>query len=299
MDRTTTETAILFADIAGSTTLYEKLGNSLAHTLVGGCLNVLENCARAHGGTVVKTIGDEIMCTFPTAACAVEASTAMHLTVQDADVSGFGLDVSPNLYIGIAHGPVVARNGDVFGDAVNVAARMVKKAKQRQTLTTEDVLGKLPSEIRKTTRLVETDTLKGKSGTFDIHEIVWEYQDVTVATTCSAEDILALAHLDASLGGDSFRVDKDHPVLTMGRQPHNDVVIASSRASRSHARIEYRKGRFTLVDQSTNGTYVLYGEEERLVRMDELQLPSEGFIGLGKAVIPESKKIIRYFIAVD
>ena len=57
--------AILFADVSGSTKLYETLGNTRAQTIISKALEVLSQAAGRHQGTIVKNIGDELMCTFP------------------------------------------------------------------------------------------------------------------------------------------------------------------------------------------------------------------------------------------
>jgi pSer/pThr/pTyr-binding forkhead associated (FHA) protein len=69
----------------------------------------------------------------------------------------------------------------------------------------------------------------------------------------------------------------------MGRAEENDIVIKGNLISRLHARIEFNRNKFLLVDQSTNGTFVLSESgEESFVRRDSLQLKGEGRIGLGK-----------------
>ena len=74
--------AILFADISGSTALYDVLGDEPALELVTRTLDILTREMAVHHGTLIKTIGDEIMCTFPDAADAIEAACAMQLTVE-------------------------------------------------------------------------------------------------------------------------------------------------------------------------------------------------------------------------
>ncbi|MCD4716691.1 MAG: hypothetical protein K8R45_08115, partial [Desulfobacterales bacterium] len=64
--RETDTLAILFADIAKSTNLYETLGDKIAQNLIGTCLSLFSDVTARYNGTVIKTIGDEIMCTFPT-----------------------------------------------------------------------------------------------------------------------------------------------------------------------------------------------------------------------------------------
>ncbi|NOT81289.1 MAG: adenylate/guanylate cyclase domain-containing protein, partial [Gallionella sp.] len=59
--------AVLFADVCGSTALYEKLGDGLARTLIADCLQTITEKALAHQGKITKTIGDEVMAVFPSA----------------------------------------------------------------------------------------------------------------------------------------------------------------------------------------------------------------------------------------
>jgi adenylate cyclase len=297
MGREIKHLGILFADIAKSTHIYEKLGNAKAQALFSKSLMLLAICAVSYKGKVIKTIGDEIMCTFPTAVDAIDAAKEMHKSLEMMSVKEFGINTCPNIYIGVEFGAVILENDDVFGDAVNVA-RMVSKAKQRQTLTTEDTLRKLSPKIRDSARYIDTDFIKGKSGKFKIYEIVWEPQDVTIMMKPPVEQILSQAYLEIVTNEKRVRVDQDHPVLTLGRQTYNDIVINSNRISRSHTRIEYRKGKFILIDQSTNGTYVLLNNKDSLIRRDEIQLLGDGYISLGETVDPDSMNIIRFSISL-
>ena len=69
---------ILFADIVGSTSLYEILGDSLARAIVTGCLSRLSDSTLKNNGTVIKTLGDGIMSTFLCPSDAVDAAVDMH-----------------------------------------------------------------------------------------------------------------------------------------------------------------------------------------------------------------------------
>ena len=62
------ELAIVFADVVGSTQLYEQLGDSRARDMVGRCLEIMRDVTESNNGTVVKTIGDEVMATLDEAA---------------------------------------------------------------------------------------------------------------------------------------------------------------------------------------------------------------------------------------
>jgi hypothetical protein len=89
--------------------------------------------------------------------------------------------------------------------------------------------------------------------------------------------------------------DRGATAITLGRDDQNDIVIADRKASRLHARVETNRNKFMLIDQSTNGTFVLGKDgEEAFVRRDSMQLRGEGLIGLGKAPDSNSSQVIRY-----
>jgi len=296
--RETDTLAILFADIAKSTHLYETLGDKIAQKLIGTCLSLFANITARHEGKVIKTIGDEIMCTFPTANDAIDAGVEMHQELEDLtveDIPGFS---PPNIYVGIQWGPVIKEGSDVFGDAVNVAARMVAQAKQRQIITTEETVAELKPEHQESARCIDKTTVKGKSGEFKIYEVVWERHDLT---TVMVEDSLGgmtlKARMEIRFHDHLVEVDENSPSASLGRQSHNEIVVNDNRVSRSHARIEYRRGKFVLIDQSTNGTYVvIQGKKKVNLKRDEAQLLGNGIISLGREVDPESPTAIHYVI---
>ncbi len=299
MARQTDEVAILFADIAKSTHLYEVLGNQTAQQIIGTSLCKLGTIARRLGGTVIKTIGDEIMCTFPSAGTAVEAGVMMHQAMDALTLPDRPDFSPPNIYIGFQFGPVISEEGDVFGDAVNVAAHMAAMAKQRQIITTEDTLRLLPEEIRNAARLINKTTIKGKSGEVNIFEIVWEHQDITVMLDGGFDTQVLRSVLEVRYADETITIDEGRPSATIGRQLHNDIVVQDSRVSRSHARLEYRRGRFVLIDQSTNGTFVvMQGKKKAHVKNDEVALIGDGIIGLGREVDPTSPHVLHYSIRI-
>ena len=297
MARTTDILAILFADIAKSTHIYETLGNKVAKNLIDASISLLSNVTMKYAGTVIKTIGDEIMCTFPTANDAMEAAIEMHLSLEDMYFPEKPDYSSPNIYVGIQFGPVIREDGDIFGDAVNVAARMVALAKQRQIITTEGTVKLLSKERQSFTRCIDETTIKGKSGIVRIYEMVWESHDVTVMATHTSETPTLKIYMELTYQGQTIKLDENRPSVTLGRQKHNDVVVKDSRVSRSHARIEYNRGKFTVVDQSSNGTVVRsHGEKSVLLQREETQLLGSGVIGLGREVTPELETAVHFAI---
>ncbi len=298
MDQPTETCTILFADIAKSTHLYEVAGDETAKNLIGRIITRLAEITRRHFGEVVKTIGDEIMCTFATPDSAVAAAREMHESMTGFPVPdappGFG---TPNLYVGFHQGPVIREDNDVFGDAVNVAARMVSMAKPRQILTTEETVDTLSPGYRDFAECVDKTVIKGKTGTASIYEIIWERQDLTVMVDSLMDSQSLRFRLELKLGDRRMNVDQSCPSATFGRQPHNDFVVDDSRVSRTHARVEYRRGRFILIDQSSNGTYVLdsLGKVTKLKR-EEVPLLGSGTIFLGRKPESDLTGVIEYAI---
>jgi len=293
--------AILFADIAGSARLYEVLGDEPARNLLARSIQSMTDVTLAHGGTVLKTIGDEIMCTFPTADAAVDAAINMHQSITTRSPGENAEYPPPNIYVGIQWGTVINEGSDVFGDAVNIAARMVSMSKQRQIITTKDTLNMLSKKYQKSARLVDKTTIKGRSGEMLIYEILWEAGVATIKI--GVDDPIDEAQRVYSMGvkfaDKIYRVDSQQPNITMGRLSHNDIVVEDNRVSRSHARIEYRRGKFFLVDSSTNGTYLqITGKGSRLIRRQEIHLVGSGFIGLGREINTESPLMIDFRINV-
>lgn len=289
--------AILFADIAKSTRIYEILGDKKAQDLIANCISIFKKAILKNNGTVIKTIGDEIMATFPGANEAVSAAIEMNEALEGMTFGDDPAFVPPNIYVGIQYGPVIREAGDVFGDAVNVAARMRAQAKQRQIFTTEETVNTLTGELRESARMVDSTTIKGKSGKMDIYEIVWEKQDVTVMMDDSFESMLLRSRMELRHADVVIDVDESRPAVSLGRQVHNDIVVNDGRASRSHARVEYRRGKFVLIDQSANGTYVMVeGKPSVRINRDEAPLVGKGLIGLGKEVKADSPEAVHFTI---
>src|SRR5438093_12400485 len=113
MEKKPVNLAVLFADITGSTRLYEKLGNARALECVGLCLNIMRESALGCGGRVVQTIGDEVLCVFRTALAATQAATEMQ---SRGEVRGPRCARRLQIYVGLEYAPVVEAGQDAFGD---------------------------------------------------------------------------------------------------------------------------------------------------------------------------------------
>lgn len=270
--------AVLFADVAGSTRLYEQVGDAEALATIGRCLALAENVARGYGGRLIKTIGDEAMIVLPAADQATEAAGEIQTKMAALPPHG---TVRVAFRIGIHCGPAIERDGDVFGDSVNVAARMVALAKSGQVILSASAVESLSPRLRRSLREVDVLTVKGKEKDIRIFELLW--QDGTDEVTALAtRPPLRASRLELKHGARELHLDERTLTLTFGRDPQNDLVIADRMASRLHGKIERRRDKFVLVDQSSNGTYVtVEGEPEIQLRREEMMLRGRGRISFG------------------
>jgi class 3 adenylate cyclase len=274
---------ILFADVCESTMLYERVGNLLARDAISQCLSIMEQCTERQGGQVIKTIGDEVMATFASPNAAADAASEMHEFISNRLViEGRPITIRAGFYFG----SVLVDDGDVYGDAVNTAARIAAEAKSRQILTAATTVARMSQAWQNSTRPVARANLRGKRSEIDMVEVIWRREDLTrISDTGWGLQQAAPSSLCLVLGdGDrEIKVGEQRPIVAIGRADDNDLVIKHNLSSRLHARIEYSKGHFLLVDRSINGTYVLGDDgEERFVRRDSRLIHGAGVMGFGR-----------------
>jgi adenylate cyclase len=271
---------VLFADVSGSTNLYETVGDATALEAVSACLDAARLATEASGGRIIKTIGDEVMGLFPGPDAAANAAADMQGRIDALpEVDGHKLGVR----IGFHHGPVLQRDDDVFGDTVNLAARLVAQAKKGEIITSAETAQQLGPIFRSMVRNLYAITVKGKAEEIGLAELVWRRDaDATVYASARAKapvrGALRLQYRDRQVTR-----RRDHDAIHLGRDPGSGIVIDDEMASRQHCTIERRQDKFVLKDHSTNGTYVtIDGDAELLVRRDELTLRKHGWIAFGQ-----------------
>jgi class 3 adenylate cyclase len=291
------ELAILFADVVGSTQLYELLGDAKAREMVGVCIDVMRAATEQYAGTVIKTMGDEVMATFATADEAVNAANQMQRTISTHPLLQ-NETVHVAIRIGCHFGPVVLEHRDVFGAAVHTANRMTSQAKAGQIMTTVTMVEKLSPEWRAAVRQIDVATLKGRSHEVALYEVLWQTDDITSmlpAIALAKRETHRPRRLRLRFQGEEIVLDEHRTHVTMGRAEDNDLIVKGNLISRLHARIEANKARFILIDQSTNGTFVQGpAGEEQFVRRDSMPISGEGLIGLGRAPERDSAQTIRF-----
>ena len=273
------DVAVLFADIAGSTKLYEALGDAEAKILIDEALVALQVITKRHRGRVIKTIGDELMCVFPNAERGFLAATDMQTLVHTLLVVK---GVKRMIRVGFHAGPVIEEKGDVFGDTVNVAARMAGLAKGMQIMTSRATVDALPAALRASTRPIASVAVKGKADDMAVCEVLWQEGDDLTMAAGSLQAAESRVELVIRHAGKEIILGTDRSAAMLGRDPACDVVIADAKSSRQHARIEKRRDKFFLTDQSSNGTYITFaGEPEIALRREEVMLRRTGRIICG------------------
>jgi adenylate cyclase len=274
---------IIFADVCRSTQIFEQHGDVKAREIISHCLDTLTQITEKHGGCVIKTIGDEVMCTLPTASAGVLAAAEMQRRVtSDLELVRYTLSIR----IGLHFGNVVAEDNDVFGDAVNVAARMAGLAKAQQIVTTQSTAAEMPTGDGIEMRSLGKTRVKGKLLPIEIVDVMWQ-EDTSNVTMVSAalnlDDLMQRMGLTIRFGDQTLEMKDSSPPVMMGRDHQNDLILDDEWVSRNHASIEFRQGHFILVDRSTNGTYVTSGQEDEMrVHRDEVHLGKAGTISLGQ-----------------
>ena len=287
--------AVLFADIAGSTKLYDILGDTRAKQLIDETLSELRAATARFQGRVVKTIGDEIMCVFRDPERGMLAACDMQTRVNALPIVD---GVKRLVRVGFHFGAVIEEKGDVFGDTVNVAARMAGVAKGLQIMTSRATADQLPAGMRASVRPIATVAVKGKED-MPVCEVIWQSDDDLTMTVDSLHSSQPAKNAELALthNGREVVLSGSLPAATFGRGVDNTFVIGDLKASRNHARVEKRRDRYYLIDQSTNGTFVtVTGEAEMELHREEVMLRGTGMILFGHSAAESAEETVQFVV---
>lgn len=287
------EVAILFADVVGSTQLYDKFGDTKASETVARCLGIMKDATHQFRGTVIKTIGDEVMATFPSVDDAMSAASQMQKRIG----SGSDDDIPVSIRIGCHFGPVVQEQNDIFGAAVHTANRMTSQAKAKQIVISGASVERMGPEWQAQTRQIDVATVRGRIDEVALFELLWQPEEATsmLPTIDWESKNSGPSKLTVTFRDRTVVVDEKRKGINMGRADDNDLVVKGNLISRIHARIEMRRGKFILIDQSTNGTFLENERgEEIFIRRDSTELFGEGIIGLGRVAKPGTPLAVHF-----
>jgi len=297
-------TTVMFADLTGSTAVFEKFGNEAATRTVTALTEWIVGVCRGHGGRLVKTLGDGVLAIFPAGADAIEAVVQMQREHARRSTR-HGAVHRLQLQVGLACGEVVEVAGDCFGDAVNVAARLSDLSGARQILATEAVVEQMPSPPPGTRfHPLGSMPVRGREQEIRLFRIDWEEDASTDMMTIPAfasparpprsrpaGGAIELHHLQNAriFGGEQLPVH-------LGRAREAEFLVPDPRVSRLHARIAWHNQGFVLEDLSSNGTCVRFQgtPTELTLRRDECVLHDGGEIALGPDFADGTVPTVRF-----
>ncbi|MDQ7090060.1 MAG: adenylate/guanylate cyclase domain-containing protein [Methylococcales bacterium] len=293
-NKSSQDCTVMFADIAGSTALYDVLGDAAAKQKIDLCLNLMSKITEDYQGTVIKTIGDEIMCRYPSANLSVQAACAMHNSID----SHHELQMAAMaIRIGLHSGKIIEDKGDIFGDTVNVAARLSSFAKARQILISSVVEAELNEFLKVMARVYDLAPIKGKKTELSIWEIVWEDKDdMTYIARETPQTSAESLKLQLTFNQQNYPVSSASIPFNLGRTQEANILINTQFVSRIHAFIEYSRGKYILVDKSSNGTYVYFNKTQQTVFLhrEAMSLTGNGVISLGQTIEAGKSTLVNF-----
>lgn len=286
---------VMFADVAGSTKLYEQLGDVSANSIISEVIQLMQNVTKLHNGIVIKTIGDEVMCRFNDATDCANAAVLIQEKLQLGMVQGQFVAVRIGFHVGPA---IIQDDGDIFGDTVNTAARMAGIAKGRQIIVTNETVKTLEKSLLAKARDFDRVHVKGKADAILINELVWENAGVTQMVSFDNVVSQLKQSLVLICGENRLSTDTESHDIQLGRSDKCDFIVDAELASRFHAKIGVKRGHFVLTDQSTNGTYIRCKDgTTNFLRRDEMNLEGQGVISLGAQINNDTSWLISFSVS--
>lgn len=273
---------ILSADIVGSTSLYETEGDARARELIAECLETIKALCKRHGGHVVAEVGDEVIAVFPDPGESVGAASEIHADLHEQAERGGDAEQRLRLRIGLHYGPVPAGVELLSSETCKIANWAAGNAKPEQTLATRRVIDELPRLFRAVSRYVDDETWNFVSlEHVELYEIIWDVESITAYNgekpdqDAQAYDAVTFTH-----GDQSVILDASRPVISIGRDTNNDLVVQKDLVSRQHLSAQFSRGRCTITDNSTNGSVVVAEDGNRY----ELKRESFRLMGSGRII---------------
>ncbi|MEO6017732.1 MAG: adenylate/guanylate cyclase domain-containing protein [Polaromonas sp.] len=293
-------TTVVFADLVGSTSMFQRLGDETASRFVTQLIAVLSQVFEQHQGRVVKLLGDGLFVVFPQEGDALAACISIQKRLQEKPISPGGSGAPVQMQMGIESGEVVEIDGDCFGDTVNSAARLADLAGAAQILTTQNVWSALLPVQRAALRSMGPMYLRGRTEASHVYRVEWQVgrdEDATMAGR-SMHALPSQAFLLLALGEQSVRLDARSGKLSLGRAADAALVVNDPRVSRVHATLEWRGGHFVLADASSYGTWVYLGNQNEAVvlRRTECYLVGSGQIVAGCARTDDNAPVIAFSV---
>lgn len=285
------EVTILLADITGSTPLYENAGDAAAARQVADCLDCMKTIAKQEGGAFIRSRGDDILCTFAIPASALKAARLMLFQLSAGPLA---------IHAGMHFGRTIQTRDDLFGDAVNLTARLAACAKPGELLASRSFLDRLAEPDIRSFRALDHMIFKGRNVATEVYSFLAEAGAASTEMVAShgsgnqhaGRDMMVMLRYQA----DSWQY-RDRDIISIGRSPDCDLVIGQPWISRKHAVLTVRRGKVQLDDQSSSGTYVTMRDgEETFLHRETALLTGAGNISPARRPTDAGAEVIHYEI---
>lgn len=300
------QTTVVFADLLGSTGVFESLGNAKATEAVTQATNWVSDKITAHGGRVVKLLGDGVLAIFTQSADAITTVVDIQRSYQQ-HLASLPTALYMPLRIGVVCGDVVLVDDDCYGDAVNIAARLSELTGPHQIWVNHTAVENSPSLTGLHYRLLGPIAIRGRSEPCTVYQVEWqedansEYFTIQAPANPVAEEPLADVlgcQIDLAFEGVQKTFHAFELPIHIGRFRQVDFVVNDPRVSRTHARIEWRNGSVVLVDESSYGSCVRFegGGSDLMLRRQECVLHGKGQIALGTTFSDPTAAIVSFLV---
>ena len=281
---------VVFADLTGSTGVFESLGNAKATQAITRLTQWIGEVCKSHRGHVVKYLGDGVLILFKESKNAIEAATELQ-QVHHNRIRKWPEPLKMRLQIGMARGEVVEHDADCYGDAVNVASRLSDLSGPDQILASDTVIQQLPDNSIVRSRCMGEIPIRGRTESCLVHRIEWQTEVLSEVFTMPAslmslprgQSVIEPAFIVLSWLDINIRFSSAELPIFLGRDTSAQFVVQDPRVSRKHAQIEWRDGKFYLEDISSYGTWVRFSDSSITIalRRQECVLLQDGEMALG------------------
>ena len=301
------QTTVVFADLMGSTGVFETIGNARASRVVTQLTQWIGDIFVAHNGRVVKTLGDGVLAVFPRAPDAISAVVDVQRSHQKRIASAATTTRMP-IRVGVARGDVEFVDGDCYGDAVNVASRLSDLSGPHQIWANNLSLEQSEEGDGVRFRPLGPITIRGRAEPCAVFQVEWHENANSDFLTMQASVDSQTQQLSKDvLGGEIELIWLDvrkrfrsaQLPIHIGRVSQAEFVVNDPRVSRAHARIDWRSGSILLVDVSTYGSWVRFsgGGADLLLRREECVLHGRGEIALGASFADLSVPTVMFSVS--
>jgi class 3 adenylate cyclase len=200
---------IMFTDIKGSTSFYEQRGDLDGRLMVHRHNEIVMPCIEQNKGVLIKTIGDATMSRYEDPSDGVRAALQIQLRLRDHNkTSAAGEKI--HVRIGLNTGLGIVEEKDVFGDVVNVAARVEALADGGEIFVTEDTYREVKDNDEFIFRFAKASQVRGKKEALKAYRLVWQEEDLNLGKVRGGPQVAARKEgvfvLDASVAGTSLKV---------------------------------------------------------------------------------------------